>query len=136
LERFKESYNSGLANGVGNLTSRILTMSVSYGVRYEPVELDLPNDYVNSLNNFDLKKAMDFVWNEIVALDKQIQEKQPFKKIKLNPDEAKADLKEMLQKLYTIASLLMPMLPQTAEKIISHIESNKTLESPLFPRKE
>src|ERR1035437_9726044 len=30
LERFKDAYNSGLANGLGNLTSRILTLSEKY----------------------------------------------------------------------------------------------------------
>ena len=29
-ERFKEAYNSGLANGLGNLASRILTLSEKY----------------------------------------------------------------------------------------------------------
>ena len=30
MERFKEAYNSGLANGLGNLTARILKMAESY----------------------------------------------------------------------------------------------------------
>ena len=30
MERFKEAYNAGLANGLGNLASRILTLSEKY----------------------------------------------------------------------------------------------------------
>ena len=32
MERFREAYNSGLANGIGNLTSRLMNMIVSYDV--------------------------------------------------------------------------------------------------------
>jgi len=41
VERFKESYNSGLANGIGNLVSRIMTMSVNYGVKLTEEELNI-----------------------------------------------------------------------------------------------
>jgi len=32
LERFKDAYNSGLANGLGNLVSRVMNMVVSYNI--------------------------------------------------------------------------------------------------------
>ena len=38
MERFKDAYNANLANGLGNLVSRILTMAESYGVKLGNLE--------------------------------------------------------------------------------------------------
>ena len=51
-ERFKESYNANLVNGLGNLTSRVLTLSEKY---IEPVN-EFP-EYQNEILNFDIQKV-------------------------------------------------------------------------------
>ncbi len=137
IERFKDAYNSGLANGLGNLTSRILTMSSNYSVELSEEELNI-NYYLEikeDLENFDIHKFMNFIWECLGALDKFIQENEPFKKIKINEEEAKKDVHYLLLHLYKASLAIEPMLPETSLKIQKLIKENKKPETPLFIRK-
>lgn len=65
IERFKESYNSGLANGLGNLVSRVMKMAEDNieKLKEEKIERlekeEIPKEYFEAIENFDLQKAMD-----------------------------------------------------------------------------
>jgi len=143
-ERFHESYNSGLANGLGNLTSRILTLSEKYiplpnlpitkGEEKEGVYL-LPSEFINYLENYDLQKAVSFIWEKIAELDKRIQETEPFKVIKIDEEKGKELIKENVVKLYEISQMLIPILPETAKRLDILIRENRKPEAPLFLRK-
>ncbi len=137
IERFKDAYNSGLANGLGNLTSRVLTLSEKYlDGKYDLEGIEMPLEYFDHLDNFDIQKATEFVWQKIGELDKRIQETEPFKVIKVDPDKGKELIKENVLMLYEISQMLIPLLPETSEKIQELIKQNKKPENPLFLRKE
>lgn len=137
LERFKDAYNSGLANGLGNLVSRILTLSEKYLEECPEIpEHSIPKEFFDILETFDIKKAMDFIWDRIQNLDKKIQETQPFKVIKTDEKKGKEMIKELVLELYTIARMLNPIMPETNEKLKKLIRENKKPEKPLFLRKE
>jgi methionyl-tRNA synthetase len=135
-ERFHESYNSGLANGLGNLTSRIMTLSE----KYLEEKIMLPeydySDMNESMDKFDIKLMMDLTWHFISDLDEYIQKEEPFKVIKIDENAGKEHIKLLVQKLSIIAKRLIPVMPETAEKILHYIEINKKPETPLFLRKE
>ncbi len=132
-ERFKEAYNANLANGLGNLVSRIMKMAVSAGVK---AETSATNEMPESefLEKFEINKAMDEVWGKIQALDSHIQKTEPWKKIKIDEKAGKEDIKYLLGELFSIGLSLRPFLPETADKIKKIIEENKMPE-PLFLRK-
>lgn len=136
-EKFKEAYNANLANGLGNLVSRIMKMSEKYleSREWKVESGDLSEEYKNFMGNYELSKAMDLIWKKISKLDLKIQETQPFKLIKTEPEKAKEILRELVSGLNQIAIMLKPFLPETSEKIIKAIEVNKMPE-PLFLRKE
>jgi methionyl-tRNA synthetase len=137
--KFKETYNANLANGIGNLTSRILKMAVSYEVGFDGIDKDkseLFDQLEESLAEFNFSKAMDKIWHKIGLWDAFIQTSEPFKVIKTDPEKAKSSVKELLCYLYKIAYALAPFLPETSEKIISLLESGKFPEEPLFLRKD
>ncbi|HPS21388.1 MAG TPA: methionine--tRNA ligase [Candidatus Paceibacterota bacterium] len=136
VERFKEAYNSGLANGLGNLTSRILTLSEKYlteKINFEDIKIS--QEFFEHLEKFEIQKAAEFVWNKIGELDKRIQETEPFKVIKIDEEKGKELIKENILKLYEIALLTEVLLPETSKKIQELIKSNKKPETPLFLRK-
>ena len=135
-DRLKESYNANLANGLGNLTSRILTLSEKYldnGIKETKFSIPQVNDF---LNTFDIQLAMKVIFDLINDLDKQIQKTEPFKVIKVNEEEGKKLIKSHVKQLLTIAKSLAPFLPETSEKIVELIKQNKKPEKPLFLRKE
>lgn len=138
MERFKEAYNSGLANGIGNLTSRLMNMLVTYdidisGINFEPI---VSRDIEVGYGTYQLNRVADIIWGEISKLDQFIQTNEPFKKIKTNPEQAKMDLLEAAQVLARIAVSLEPLLPETSHKIIILLQNREKPESPLFARKE
>jgi methionyl-tRNA synthetase len=138
MERFKEAYNSGLANGIGNLVSRIMTMAVNYEVKLS--EKDLETKYyispIEDLENFDINKFVNSIWLNIKHLDEYIQKEEPFKKIKTDEEKAKRDINYLLFHLYGVALSLESILPETSKKIQELIRENKKPETPLFLRKE
>lgn len=137
LETIREAYQANLANGLGNLVSRIMNMVVSYGVDLSTEEKqmtfyeDTPENY---LTDFDMMKKMDEIWLDLKSIDESVTKTEPFKKIKTNPDEAKRDLHTMLYHLFGLAKKIEPFLPKTSEKIIELIKENKKPELPLFNR--
>jgi len=138
VERFKESYNSGLANGIGNLVSRIMTMSVNYGVKLTEEELNIKYfaEKKEDFENYNIHKFLNWIWDCMSSLDEYIQKNEPFKKIKINKEEAEKDVHYLLFHLYKAALAIEPALPETSQKIQELIKENKKPEQPLFLRKD
>jgi methionyl-tRNA synthetase len=134
-EKFKEAYNAHLVNGIGNLTSRIMKMAETNLVG--PVEIasnTTPQNFKDALDRYEIQEAADIVWERISALDKRIQETEPFKLVKVDQEKARGIIRELVVGLCAIAVMLEPILPETSEKIKRAVRANKMPE-PLFARK-
>lgn len=135
----KESYNANLANGLGNVVSRVMRMAeglIEPISELEKLQIDVfAKDYFTSFNNFDLQRAMHVIWHNIGEIDKIITEKEPFKLVKIDREAAAIIIKEQVLRIDLIARMLLPFLPETAEKIIKAIKENKKPEN-LFLRKD
>ncbi len=126
-------YNSDLANGLGNLSSRTLSMihqyrggSVPDGVaRVDPEISRLATatiaEVTERFEKFEFSKGLESLWALLGAIDKKIVENAPWKLIK---SEDKADQELLDATLYTaaevlrIATLLVaPVIPESAAKI-------------------
>ncbi len=135
--RLQDAYNANLANGLGNLTSRIMQMAeTNLDSPIEVKNVPFHPDFIKHLENFDLQKACDFIWHLVGQADLLIQDKQPFKLIKTDPEEAKEVIKKLIQQLHSIATHLEIFMPETAEKIKQTIKTNRKPEQPLFARND
>jgi len=142
-ERFKETYNANLANGLGNLVSRIMKMATSYGVVAQVPDGGLVGnnedsgwrDVSEKLDQYKINEAMDAIWKEISNLDLFIQKTEPFKLIKTDEKKAKEIVEKLVKGLWSIAFSLFPFMPETSGKIKTAIKENKMPE-PLFLRVE
>jgi methionyl-tRNA synthetase len=136
LEKFKESYNANLANGLGNLVSRIMKMSQDN----EVVTLIYKNNTIDNfsylMERFEIKDAMDLIWQKIQNLDRRIAEEKPYQVVKNDLVEGKVIIQTLVQELFLIAKYIEPILPETSAKIIELIKANKSPETPLFARKD
>ena len=132
-EKFAESYNAGLANGIGNLTSRIMKMAINANIKHQISSIKYGSNQF--LESFELQKAADAIWQKIKACDEFIQKNEPFKVIKTNKEKAVKDIKYLLLELHKIATDLIPFLPQTSGKILAVLKDPKLENIPrLFPR--
>ena len=136
-EMFKEAYNANLANGLGNLTSRVMKMAETN--LNEPVtvpEKSIPTEFFDFLEKFEIQKAVDFIWQKIAEADKMIQETAPFKLVKTDKEKGIEIIKDLVIRLYTIGRMLNPVMPETSKKIKDLVKANKSPEAPLFLRKD
>lgn len=136
LERFKDLYNADLANGLGNLASRIMTLAQTH--LSEPVKVEFvpyPDEFISALGHFELNKATEYIWDRIAALDQRIAEEAPFKVVKEDAQKGRAMIEALVKELAAIDLLVEPIIPETSKKIIEAIMSNKKPDN-LFPRKD
>lgn len=137
LEKFKNAYNSHLANGLGNLVSRIMTMASAN----LPVPVQIParadmSVFNTAIDSYDLQAATSIIWQHVGALDTTIQETAPFKLVKTDKEKALEIITDLVTRLHLIATMLIPIMPDTAEKILSVIRANQAPATPIFPRKD
>jgi methionyl-tRNA synthetase len=136
-DSFKAAYNANLANGLGNLVSRVMKMAETNLNQLVVLEnIDFRSDYKEAFKNFDIQRAAQIIWHEVSESDRKIQEEQPFKIIKLDKQKGERIISELVQKINKIAYMLVPFLPETAKKIQELIKANKSPETPLFVRKD
>ncbi len=139
-------FNADLANTLGNLVNRTVAMSNKYFAG-EVVNKNVCEDLDNELKQFSVDTAKEVIrlMNEFKVADaleavmalarrsnKYIDETAPWA---LAKDEANADrlrtvLYNLLETIRFIAVLLIPFLPETAEKIFGQINCDiKDIES-------
>lgn len=135
MESINEAYQAHLANGIGNLTSRIMTLSETHCEEFDelPVVEHKPA-LREAIDAFDLQKAMDVIWDDIRNLDAKIQLTKPFSVVKEDVEAGKAIIRDLVADLYGIAVALAPFMPKTSDAIIAHIRDNKKPSTPLFAR--
>jgi methionyl-tRNA synthetase len=119
-------YNADLANGLGNLASRTLSMIQQYRggiIPARPAELPLPiaqavSAAIQGYENFEFSKGLESIWQLITAADKYIVEQAPWKLFKAKEDD------QLNEVLYSIADALRaatvlaaPVLPESCAKI-------------------
>jgi methionyl-tRNA synthetase len=138
--RFKELYNSDLANGLGNLVARIARLgenakinSPSDGLNSKTNrKIDDYKEYINLMNKFKFNEVLVWIWDKVTEQNKYIDEKQPWK---LSGLELEKTLKESIKKIQEIAFLLQPFMPETSVKISNQFNAAKIISHPpLFPR--
>jgi methionyl-tRNA synthetase len=137
LERFKEAYNSGLANGLGNLVSRVMKMATTNVSEPIQIEETMPDGtFVKYLNEYNIQKATELIWMWVGELDATIQQKEPFKLIKSDPEEGKKIIIQLVHGLANIAFHLRSILPKASQEILELIYYHQNPEKPLFLRKD
>jgi methionyl-tRNA synthetase len=130
--RMQEIYNSELANELGNLVSRITAIAENDHLTADrPENPDYDEDLVKLFDAFQFSKAIETIQNKIKALNKEVDGFAPWKK---KPEERKDFLISILKKIYCLGYLLLPVIPETGQKIIDRTHGRIQKTPPLFPK--
>ncbi len=133
-EKFKESYNADLANGLGNLVARVAKLAEKIELHGINKNLQIHENVPTLLKDYKFNEILDYIWSvELRKLDQEINEVQPWK-IE-DQEKLKEFLGEIISNILDLAYNLQPFLPETAEKIIKQFTAEKIIfQKPLFPR--
>ena len=132
-EKFEARYNSDLAGGIGNLAARVLGISKSAKTAIlkptkktkEKIE-ETKKSYTSAIEKFKFNEALSAVWELISYCDKYINDE------KLWETKKPEVINDLFFILNEISNLLLPFLPETAEKIRKAVKFRKS--EILFPR--
>lgn len=138
--RFKEVYNADLANGLGNLVSRVAQLASKHDLRLETKSSQniLLSELDGYLTNFSFDKSLEYIWTHIDSLNKYLNNKAPWNQAS---DEAKQTLQDVISGtdgivgILNIAEALKPFLPDTAVRIDKCFSGDEIAPiEPLFKR--
>jgi methionyl-tRNA synthetase len=138
-------YNSDLANGLGNLVSRTLSMINQYregviprGLADEGGELgekakEVIASFQASFEAFEFSKALEAVWSLIAAADKFIVTQAPWNLAKKTEPESQLALEGTLyasaEVVRIVTALVYPCLPESAVKIWEQLGMTHPIDS-------
>ena len=135
-----ERINGDLANVLGNLVQRTITMGKKYfdgKISNKKVSTDYDTNFIDLINSLDKKieekmdklevsSSIDEIFNVLRASNKYIDETTPWI---LAKDDSKKDMLEtviynLLESIRVCAVLLKPYLPNTSNEILKQINNN------------
>ena len=129
MERMTEKYNADLANGLGNLVSRVVKLGESLDLEAGEASIEI---YEEEMEKLELSGALKKIWNLIDESNKFIADNKPWELAKNDVDKFKEVMVKSTIELYNIAGGLDSFMPETAEKIRTALKTKKA--EILFPR--
>ncbi len=130
-------YNADLANGLGNLASRVLTMIENYceGIIPDPGNATVPlrihelasqphrDAILSSYENFEFSDALTVTWAAVELVDKYLVEEKPW--VLAQKTENRKQLEQVLysamESLRIVCALAHPVAPESTQRIWSQM---------------
>ena len=124
-EKMTTKYNADLANGLGNLTSRVIKLSENLNLEIGKRENIFDKENIKLIDNFDLDKVLENIWKIVAEDNKYIEDNKPWELAKNDKVKFEAVMQKLLDDLYLISQMLIPFLPETAKKIKQALETKE-----------
>jgi methionyl-tRNA synthetase len=143
-ETFITRFNTELANDLGNLLSRTLTMITKYRNGFIPERIDSKDGnfelrihgrfgspswiaYSNFLDNLKFSEALAYLWVAINEVNRYVEVSAPWKE---NDEERLSNvLYTLAESLRLIALFVYPVMPSAAQKIWNGIGIDKKIDA-------
>lgn len=141
-EKLRARYDGDLANGLGNLVSRITNLiekNLDGKVNRDLAEvpdtetLQSAEDY----ENFRFHDALAKIWQDVALANKIVDEHKLWELAKTDLAQFEKHCATVLKLLERTAWHILPVMPTTSQKILDSVTADKiTKAEPLFPRIE
>jgi len=126
---FAIQYNSDLANGIGNLTSRVLSMTEKYfdgkvpekDFEFSDEVAGIHRQYKEAMESFELDKAIEIIKKLNAFCDGYIERQKPWALAKTDKEQLSKVIYNLLEAIRHLGMLLYPVMPSTADKILTSL---------------
>lgn len=128
---FQARYQAELANGLGNLVNRSLSMLKRYRAgkipaRHDELAKDAERVVQETVANFrdnELQAALQSIWSLVFRANQYVDQTAPFKLAKDSAQAARLDevLYNLCETCRVLAVLLCPFLPETSAKVYAQL---------------
>jgi methionyl-tRNA synthetase len=126
---FVIQYNADLANGIGNLASRVLSMVEKY---FDGVVPERDNglaesikgvwsEYEEAMQRFEIDKSIEAIKKLNGICDSYVEENKPWQLAKEDKTKLSKVLYNLLESLRHLGIMLYPFMPQTSQKILGSL---------------
>lgn len=130
-EKLKESYNSDLANGLGNLVARVAKLCEKINFEAPKLPTSFDPEVEELIKEYKFNEAFAWIWKTIALADGRVNQTKPWE---LEGNDLKEVLDELVELIQRIGFNLQPFLPKTSEKILKQFSGQIKSSAPLFPR--
>lgn len=129
-EKFEERYAADLAKGLGNFTSRVVSLGAKHITdEFEGGACEETNKIIEevgvkcheAIENFRFDEALQAVWGLIGYGDKFMDREKVWELPKKDFEKFVSDILELCVILIRVAKLLEPFLPQSSQAIIKQL---------------
>lgn len=134
VERLADLYTADLANGLGNLVSRLATLGAKAGhVSHAPDGPVAPlAGFVDAIERYELDRAITILWSEIRHVNQSIEQNRPWER---DGQELEELIGRWLQSVRSIVYWLEPFLPDASRRAGRVLFGGPLRKpAPLFPR--
>jgi len=133
-ENFDNFYRTKLAGGVGNLFHRVLTLIQKFSPDLSlhgttVAEKSLSEEFGKSIEAYKIKQAIDLFFTTVSEANQILNEKEPWKLVKTDPEAANKIFAQLLWHLQELSKMAEVILPETHKKMNELLtEENKNKE--------
>ena len=136
LENLKNCINSDLANNIGNLSQRVITILLKKFSGKLPEIKNLSNDdkkildindkkFVHSINNLELHNYVRQIVNFASDVNKYVNDEEPWNTKKNSNERISNIIYVVIESLKKIFILLHPIMPEKSEKFLKCLSISK-----------
>lgn len=127
-ERFRQLYDSELANDLGNAVQRVASMITRYlgGTIGEIPKSSHDTALVREhMDNLRLDKALNELWVHVKGVNQFIEEEKPWQLAKSDPEQLVTVLQQAVADLLHIGTMLQAFIPATSDRIAATFAGGK-----------
>lgn len=138
VSRLEQAYVTHLANGLGNLCSRLTTLCEAAQVAGSACadQPPAPPSFHEQLEAYRFDRALDLLWGEVARINREINAARPWQDLKAGrTGVARERLTRWVAELSAVGYWLQPFLPATGARIRDWLARRPIRRCPpLFPR--